>query len=795
MRTVGDAREPSVATGLRGFGRLTTPAENAVAWSGYLGSTELERYVRFRMSKGEAWIDSRIHRRHREEENRMRTQSWIRTDSLIAGLLSLLAVTRMAAESISVANPSFETIALANPAQDSVHFTADGKLIVGAFTQPATAPFNVFAVPLAEPVSGWTTAGLCGITALSGGLSATEGRNVGYIDSLGTIFQSLTNSLAAGTVYQFEADIAGAAGVVGQSYTLALVVDGVAVASASGIPVSGSFTHVSRSFTIPVDSPYAGRKMGVAVGNATPSLGRIYVDSVSLSARAISGPAPLPSGAVGWWRGESETNVVDLKAGTFRAGGLVGPGFVGNGFAYQGGYSALVLPPAFSMPSQDFSVECWIRRGSATVAGNDFEAGELFGGSEQGFTFGLTHEGRLYLSHVGVVSFYSTTRLIDREWHHVGVVRRGTLLEFYADGVLTDKVPCAVNFRLAGPYAIGGLGTPYFGVAYGFLGSIDELAVYGRALSLSEMQSIYSAQTAGKVFPTYGFGVLPVPQSLVVGIPQQFGASLTNLGSSPLTNVVLSGGFSAGTEVLSIGASVGTPTRDGNLVQVQRPVLAPGEWLTLSIEARPDSAVGVGFTNHFEGRFLEKTLGSVAILVDQSAPLTSTPVPIPPGAVALWRFEGGSTDSLGRVNGLLSGHASFVDGIVGRALALDGIDSSVQLGLAPELQLADLTIEGWVRRAHHSSISQGFSSVGFIIGGGFGSYGLGMNSNGSLQFGKLGPIPVTSSSRITDLEWHHVAVSKSGLRLTLYLDGTASGTGLLFDEPTFGTPFAIGALG
>lgn len=178
---------------------------------------------------------------------------------------------------------------------------------------------------------------------------------------------------------------------------------------------------------------------------------------------------------------------------------MFGAGYVdGSGFVFGGNDDAVVLPATFGLTSQEFTVEAWIKRSDPVRAGLPFLAGEFFAGGANGFSFGLTDQGHLYISHVGVANYYSSTSLRDTNWHHVAVTREGGNLRFYLDSILVSTVPCSVVFDLKGPYAIGGLGTPFDGVSYGFLGGIDELAVYGRALSQPELAGIFLAGATGK---------------------------------------------------------------------------------------------------------------------------------------------------------------------------------------------------------------------------------------------------------------------------------------------------------
>lgn len=214
--------------------------------------------------------------------------------------------------------------------------------------------------------------------------------------------------------------------------------------------------------------------------------------------RTAADCVPVPTGLVGWWPGEGTGDSSGAISGSIRGEVQVVDGHVGHALYVNGHSSALQLPSSFKLQSQEFSVEGWIRRTSTTQAGLDTEGGEIFAGSTNGFTFGLTHDGRLYGGQVGVVSFYSTSHITDTNWHHVAVTRVSGNVNYFADGSLVSTVPATPTFDLNVPYAIGGLGAPYANVYYGFLGDIDELSVYGRALTSSEISAIYQAGSAGK---------------------------------------------------------------------------------------------------------------------------------------------------------------------------------------------------------------------------------------------------------------------------------------------------------
>ena len=110
----------------------------------------------------------------------------------------------------------------------------------------------------------------------------------------------------------------------------------------------------------------------------------------------------------------------------------------------------------------------------------------------------------------------------------------------------------------------------------------------------------------------------------------------------------------------------------------------------------------------------------------------------PSGLVGWWRSEGNAFDQRGVNNGALSGNVTYGTGRVGTAFAFGGANGDgVMLGNPAGLQLQDLTIEAWIRRASTSQVTplvpgwRRFSCLG-----GSGGYGFAMYANGSLTFGK-----------------------------------------------------------
>ena len=86
---------------------------------------------------------------------------------------------------------------------------------------------------------------------------------------------------------------------------------------------------------------------------------------------------------------------------------------------------------------------------------------------------------------------YSTSLFnADGQWHHVVFVKSGTFGAFYNDGALfnwTNSMTNLTSPTSAVAFKIGSRNTG----AGGFIGEIDDVSIYTRALSLSDVQQIY----------------------------------------------------------------------------------------------------------------------------------------------------------------------------------------------------------------------------------------------------------------------------------------------------------------
>src|ERR1035438_1387105 len=110
--------------------------------------------------------------------------------------------------------------------------------------------------------------------------------------------------------------------------------------------------------------------------------------------------------------------------------------------------------------------------------------------------------------------------LVYNQWWHVAATLDGAsgTLSLYTNGSPAAQITTTVRpFGDLIPQDSPGIGIGNVndgGNNFPFQGDIDEISLYSRALSLSEIQSIYNAGSAGKCAPT-AIGCVPPPAGLV----------------------------------------------------------------------------------------------------------------------------------------------------------------------------------------------------------------------------------------------------------------------------------------
>ncbi|HEV2210475.1 MAG TPA: LamG-like jellyroll fold domain-containing protein [Verrucomicrobiae bacterium] len=473
---------------------------------------------------------------------------------------------------------------------------------------------------------------------------------------------------------------------------------------------------------------------------------------------------PAPAGLVSWWRGENNPlDSVSSNNGTLLGNTAFAPCEVGEGFSINGSGGGVDCGTPANLELQDFTIEAWIKRGSSTKATWDvFNHGHVVSWVWGGFGFGLFDNGQLFLDKVGYASVASTTTLTDTTiFHHIAVTKAGTNVVLYIDGLGETMPPFDPGFVFNGTFCIGTRGSDH---VTSFLGLVDEASVYNRALSAAEIQAIYAAGSAGKC-------------------P---GATLPVITSQP-TNVTVTAGQTAAFTV----AATGTGSLSYQWQFNGQPLTnQTSTALMLADVQLSDAGNYAVLVSDAAG----SVLSSNAVLTVLSN--TTNCIPAPEGLISWWRAEGNALDFVSGNNGTLLGNTGFAPGEVGQAFSVNGSGGGVDYGTPTDLELQDFTIEAWIKRGSSTKATWDVFNHGHVVSWVWGGFGLGLFDNGQLFLDKVGYASVQSTGAITDTNYfHHIAVTKSGSNVVLFIDGVPEQMPPFDPGFVFNGTFCIGTRG
>lgn len=317
-------------------------------------------------------------------------------------------------------------------------------------------------------------------------------------------FNEITASYLAGSYGKCEpqpviSSISATSGAVGNVITI----QGANLAAVAAVLFNGTpaqFTAQSNgklNVYVPVNATTGPLTLQTISGGIVVATGSFIVAGPECS--------PPPAGLIDWWAGErSAVTSVGGNNGTLHGGVTYTQGVVGQCFNFNGATGFISTSQLITNP-QAFSLCLSFR--TATTQG-----GVLLGFGQSQSNTTANYDRNIYLDNTGVIHFgvfESTEEVInsaagynDNLWHQVvASLSPSTGISLYVDGVLVGNNLAANSAAIYNGYWIIGennLGSwPFQPSSYYFNGKIDEISIFNRALSATEVQSIYNAASAG----------------------------------------------------------------------------------------------------------------------------------------------------------------------------------------------------------------------------------------------------------------------------------------------------------
>lgn len=327
---------------------------------------------------------------------------------------------------------------------------------------------------------------------------------------------------------------------IGERVTLSVVAAAVPVASYqwkfNTVKVPGA---TASAYTIASFQQTNAGNYTVVVSN---SLGSVTSSSAAL---AVAVCTPAPEGLVAWWPAEGESvDIVSGNNGTAMNGVSFAPGKVGQAFSFNGSASYIRVADNPSLHCTNaLTIEAWVYPSSLGTYHNIVSKWGLIDALQTSYTTALVPDGRISLavcasgdtSATPVVGTASTNSIAANQWTHFAATYDGLALRMYINGICESQVAYnqgifpgteALAIGAAGVFAGGEVLSP-------FAGLIDEVAVYNRALSASEIAGIYKAVSLGKCPLPPTFRTQPANQTVIAGDTATF--SVAASGNTPLS--------------------------------------------------------------------------------------------------------------------------------------------------------------------------------------------------------------------------------------------------------------------
>nr|MBA3846456.1 LamG domain-containing protein [Planctomycetota bacterium] len=388
---------------------------------------------------------------------------------------------------------------------------------------------------------------------------------------------------------------------------------------------------------------------------------------------------------------------------------------------------------------------------------------------------------------------------VDTNWHLITGTWNGSIQRLYVDGAFVDSATPVGTLPTTGPLLIGSGGEP-------FDGFIDDVRVYDRALSASEISALAIGSMPGVNAATVSQGsALTVAGELrlVSGTLAANGFDLALAGSW----MNYGGVFAHGTRKVSLTGTTAEVLLSGGQRFYDLDLSGSGAWTlqdrlrvarTLTLSGTGD--IDVSTTNHtIHAAGISQTNGAAdiveragTVVIDPAAAAGVTMTsglhdvriesPIGTSLVGYWKFDeasgnttrdasvqandAGSLSSIAR----WSTTAAATDFVNPGSIHLDGGSGSVIVPDIPAYGITgDITIAAWIKR-------EATGRNDYILTRNTGAvwdYLFYVDNSNRLQFWADTIGGYGSAGTITDTAWHHLAVTRAGALGTFYIDGVA----------------------
>jgi hypothetical protein len=492
-----------------------------------------------------------------------------------------------------------------------------------------------------------------------------------------------------------------------------------------------------------------------------------------------------PTGLIGYWKmnessglthtdsyaGHNATSNNQIVADEF---GIVGSARVFNTTStYEGDKATIASNSAFNFAAQSsFSFVYWFKATETSYNGDDhiiISRGSWHPTAAY-WSSGINGSGKvnfiLYDSDLKYGILETDENYADGEWHQVTFVRNNStdMDILYVDGVLKKSVSVdhTGNFAISEPIQIANLlsAGEYH---YFFKGSVDEIAIYNRALSESEIITQHNNAHLG-------MGICDGPNAVISSNPK-----VTATVGMPYTYTVHAGGMNPITYSLVKAPAGMTIDASGVISWTPASITADGLVKVRAVNSYPPADTQTFRINIAQGTACPANLTFLLKLNEANGP--------------------NYADYYGNHNATATSSPTPITGKVGTAqnfgsgTRVDIPDNSTEFEWDGT---SNFSMEVWVKPAN--VVTQGMVALGRInidAGVEYSSWQLGVSPTGYANFELFdnhgGGTILSGTSLLTDGNWHHMVAVRDGATNTnkLYVDGELQDSEIISYSYTF----------
>jgi hypothetical protein len=544
--------------------------------------------------------------------------------------------------------------------------------------------------------------------------------------------------------------------------------------------------------------------------------------STTLNPLTCNLPTNLQNGLVGYWPfcGNANDASGNNNNGTVNGATLTTDRFgnANSAYNFDGVSNYISVPNIASSGNQARSMFVWVNYNST----GSYHCVISTGNPSTCNTFNLFANMNNSNGNIGVMGFnpcdfYSATNNMNNgQWHYIGAVYDGQgNLKTYLDGLLFSS--SSLSFNTFGQNNYFGLNNHNMSAHY--LGILDDIIIYNRALSPTEITQLYNTnqttyfwstgETTASINPTptatttYWCDVtvngVTCRKNITINVnsttPAPTGAATQTFCATPAPTVA---SLSAtGTSIQWYDAATG-----GNVV-ASTATLTNGQIVYASqtvagCESTTRAAVTVTLNDpQITASTTTVCSGTAVSLTAASAtanPLTcSLPTNLQNGLVGYWPFCGNANDLSGNGNNgtIGNGIIQTIDrnGLQNSAFEFNG-NGNINLINLPTTGNENFTISSWIK-TNNLTVRKGIACWGQDVP--WASNYFFITNTGYLKFDCASNGGPQSQTFVADGNWHNVAVTNNNGTIRLYIDGYSNSNATQLSPNIFGPNKAIGA--